>query len=143
MRTVLLLTLLLFIACQSREKGFVCGSDLSLLPKHGINGKIIEFDRMAMMDTITTILTGTLLSIETQEALPGGEIELVKDSIKYSGVSDVKGQFGFKHIPSGSYQLRCRYAGYRAYTTDTLTLMSGGIYEISIGLGSKGQDDYD
>jgi len=118
-----------------------CGSD-ELFPKYGQNSKLIEFNRVAIIDTVTAIIEGKVLGFKDNELLPGTIIRLTNEDNKYETVSNIEGDFKFYHIQTGTYRLTADFIGHRQFVKDSLHLGTGDVLNLKIGMGSIGQDDF-
>ena len=61
-------------------------------------------------------IEGYVLDRQTQEALPGANVQLKGTSL--GAATDLKGKYVINHIPPGNYQLEVSYIGYREVVLD-------------------------
>lgn len=105
-----------------------------ILPKG--ESRIIEFERIAIMDTVTAIINGQLVFIDNTENLKDGSIHLTNGMKIYKATSDSIGEFGFFHIAAGTYKLSASHVGYKELFEDSLHIGTGDIINLKIGLGA-------
>ena len=108
---------------------FSCGT----IPKLK-DGNLVKVERVGIMDTITVNVSGRVFDLHDKFGIESAEIELYNLENKYSEYCGKKGEFIFKHIPSGKYEINIYYPGYYSMK-DTIELNSGEIVELKIGLG--------
>src|ERR1035441_9739479 len=99
------LALLLVVSCTTTKTKYVCGTDINLYPKHGQDSKLIEFTKIASMDTIPSIVEGTIISFSDNEPLVFGIINLIDGVNNYEVISDSSGKFILRNIAPGNYKL--------------------------------------
>lgn len=84
------------------------------------------------MDTTTTHVSGNIFDAREKSVLEGAVVTLISKQNNYSKASNELGDFNFKHIIPGKYQITSRFLGY--YTLkDSIGLESGDIVNIKIG----------
>lgn len=72
-------------------------------------------------------LTGKVTDANTAEEVPFAQLLITgKDStVKYAVVSDLEGNYSFKHVKPGSYNLSARYVGYSDYAAKGIIINPG------------------
>jgi hypothetical protein len=133
--------MLLCVGCLTQKAVYRCGLAPENFPKYGQDSKLIKFERIAIMDTITAVIEGEIVALIDQEPMVGGIIELSNEFYQYKETSNKAGEFTFYHISAGKYKLTVGYACFRTLVKDSLYLGSGDIAELKLGMGSIGQDD--
>ncbi len=130
-----------FVGCSANKNNYRCALGAQNFPKFGQNSRVIEFKRIAIMDTITAVVEGKIVTINGSEPLPSAIVRLSNALNKWEVISDSLGQFKFYHISSGAYRLNSSNAGYRDLIKDSLYLGEGAVAQLIIGMGAIGQDD--
>lgn len=126
--------------CSSTKKNTGNGCFfLSDLPEHGQDSKIVEFKRIAIMDTVTAVINGEIFS--SAGKIDNQEILLTNKQNAYKVLSDSTGHFTFYHIQSGTYKLEVNVRLHRELKCDTLRVGTGDILNLIIAMGSMGKDD--
>ncbi len=100
------------------------------------DSKVIEKSIKDTNDKTTNLFHGDIIDIETNEKIPIVQIELSKLSNKYHTLTDSIGEFQFKNLTSGCYQVRFFYVGYKTLTIDSLVIENGKDIKVRIGLKS-------
>ncbi|NND34870.1 MAG: TonB-dependent receptor [Saprospiraceae bacterium] len=68
---------------------------------------------------------GKIIDLDTEEPLAGVTVLLSKDDLQFEAVSDIDGQFLFKDIPAGFYQLYFESLGYQPKRVVEIELNTG------------------
>jgi hypothetical protein len=137
--TILYLTVS-FWSCNTPKTNYTCGNDPTFLPKKGMKNSV-NFIETARMDTTTAVVEGYIHSLLYDEPLVFANIILRNDSTSYGAQSNLDGQFKFKHIVSGSYQLIAKSIDHRELIQDSILIGEGSINKLEIQLGFKGRDE--
>lgn len=118
----MLIYLLVFviISCSSSKNGNRCE-----------HSKIVEFRRIAIMDTVTAIVEGKIFYLNDSSAIKKAAIELTNENHNYKIVSDTTGKFEFMHIAAGTYKISTSYSELKG---DTIRLGTGDKTELKIGI---------
>jgi hypothetical protein len=95
--------------------------------------RILEFKRTAMMDTITSVLHGQVISLCSKGAIPA-IVQLVNKNNTYNTTALSNGEFKFFHIQSGSYRVTATCPGYVNLKDSSIYLGTGDVSSLKIGL---------
>jgi hypothetical protein len=96
--------------------------------------RILTLKRIAIMDTVTAVLDGQVVSLCNQQPLPAS-VQLTSTGKIYRTTATPDGRFCFLHIPSGTYLITATHPAYGRLTADTVRLGTGDCSTIKIGLG--------
>lgn len=137
----ILLLAIIAISCATKKRSNGCFFPAELSEK-GQNSKIIEFKRIALMDTVTAVILGKIFYLKDSIPTTETEITLSSRRNKYKTSPDSLGQFKFSHIKSGDYTLRVWSRLCRELNVDTIKVLDGEVKKLVIGMGEMGQDDF-
>lgn len=140
--SLLVITVCLAYSCSFFNKKAQCATSLEIFPEYGEDSRLIELDRVAVIDTATVIIYGKVIELKANEPLPITNIRLINEDSKHEAVSDIDGKFEFYHIQKGIYKLTADYIGHRQFIMDSLNLETGNVINLKIGMGSIGRDDF-
>ena len=107
-----------------------------LLPDSLI-GKIIKYERIGIMDTITAILKGSVIDLNSKTIIKNANVSLVSGLVLTPNSTSNKGLYQFNMIHAGNYRFKIIAPGYNDFEMDTLNLGTGDIKELNIGLIKK------
>lgn len=99
-----------------------------------IKSKVLKYERIAIMDTITSILKGQIIDLESKNPINNKNISITSGLVMYTDTTDNKGFYEFFMIPYGDYRMHFSLDGYYNFSLDTLHLGSGDIKELNIGM---------
>jgi hypothetical protein len=98
--------------------------------------RILVLNQTAVMDTVTAVLDGQVVSLCNQQSLPAS-VQLTSPSNMYRAVATPDGRFRFFHIPAGTYLITATCPAYSNFNADTVRLGTGVASIIKIGLGCR------
>lgn len=102
-----------------------------------IRSKILKYERVGIMDTITAILKGQIVDFESKKPIINERIAIVSGLVMYMDSTDFQGFYEFSMIPYGDYRMRLGIDNYYDFVMDTLHLGSGDIKELNLGMLRK------
>lgn len=59
-------------------------------------------------------IKGKITDAKTGEALVGATVQLEKSGKKYTTAVNLDGSYSFKNIPTGRYEIKIKYSGYKS-----------------------------
>jgi hypothetical protein len=124
----IIVLLLLSLNCSSKftnEECRACSKDES-----GIS-KLTEMERTVVFDTITVVIEGKVVDINTMNPIRDVSISINDNETK----TDRDGLFLYSHIPGGKNKLTVQSRCYQELTIDTLNLGIGCGWQMKIELG--------
>lgn len=129
---------------DSREQRILDSCEQINSSEKKVNNKF-EFNRIAIMDTVTSIVEGTVLNLSSRKSLHNVKIELINRNMNYYEVTDSLGQFKFNHIASGTYDVMVSYSNFKTIYGETIHLGAGDRSELKISIEewAKRQTDED
>ena len=104
-----------------------------LLPDSLI-GKITKYERIGIMDTITAILKGCVIDLNSKASIKSARVSLASGFELTPYSTDNNGLYQFNEIHAGNYRLKIIAPGYSDFEIDTLHLGTGDIKELNIGM---------
>ena len=82
----------------------------------------------------TAALSGSVVDVETGEALPGASVAATATDFKTGTTASLKGKFAFSALPPGTYTVAVSYIGFREKTVEGLVLDAGANEVLDIAL---------
>jgi TonB-dependent receptor len=76
------------------------------------------------------IIKGKVIDAKTGEPLVGAIVELENGQLKRESMVNLDGSFGFKNIPTGTYEVKVTYVGYRSSPEVSVSVKSDDDIEI-------------
>ena len=123
-----ILSLVVFYSCSSAKNS---KENIAITQQ----SKIVEFKRIAVMDTVTAIIDGRITSLCSGKTLPA-VVQLSNKNNAYQLTANLKGEFKLFHINAGQYKVTCTHSGYDSLK-DSINLGTGDVAEMKIGLKCK------
>ena len=102
-----------------------------------ISWKILKYERIGIMDTITATLKGQVLDLKSNMPIQDANISLISGLVLLPNMTNENGMFEYNQIHNGQYRFHIFASGYEKFEMDTLYLGTGDIKEINIGLIKK------
>ncbi|GAB5525546.1 MAG: hypothetical protein Roseis2KO_34180 [Roseivirga sp.] len=105
-----------------------------------INGKILEFDNSARMDTVLAHIQVEVLETyreSEREGIVGATVfvqNINVDSLRQGNVTDFEGMTDF-YVEPGDYDLYISFIGYNTLIVQSLSLKSGMVMELKAVMG--------
>jgi hypothetical protein len=98
--------------------------------------RVIEDKKIGIMDTITFIMNGNVIS-KLNNPISNCSVLLSNRDTTYSIITNVQGKFSFTHYPAGSYYLKIIKKGYAPLEKYKLDLGTGEIRKITVEFNEK------
>ena len=86
----------------------------------------------------TGVISGTVREANTQELLPGVAVILENTSLGAS--TDAQGRFIISNIPTGSYNLKASFIGFKPYIIYNIVVTTGNVQTYTIDLQEESQN---
>jgi len=102
-----------------------------------LSGKILKYSIVGMMDTITAIIKGTVIDLESSQPVSNANVSLISGLVLFPNSTNEDGVYQFNHINAGNYRFHLSSAEYNDFEIDTIKLKNGEIKEFNIGLIKK------
>lgn len=129
-----------FRCTSSKKVNYTCGNDPALLPN---NGKKNEVDLVETGNTEnqSALIKGYVHSLKDDEPAVFVALVLENNVHRYTASSNLDGQFSFKEVNAGTYQLTAKSTWHRHLLYDSIHIRSGLVYKLDIKLGFIGKDE--
>lgn len=103
-----------------------------------VPSKIVKKKMIGIADTVTALLSGQVIDLETKETLLYANVSLTdkKTEKVYGQATDSLGQFSIT-VPANDYEFEVNYVSYSSIKQD-LKLRTGEMKEMDIELGQGG-----
>lgn len=105
----------------------------------GQPSRLLSFERTGAAAEGTVTLQCRVIDLDDQQPMSSTVVIFTKteERTTLAGITDENGFFE-KTLPPGAYDFEVRYTGKNSFRQASNVLESGGLYVVSIGLGSSG-----
>jgi len=151
--TVLVLIAILLILDGCYVRSYHDNRSVDAYPEFGHDSKVLSFERIGKKDTTTASIEGQVFTLPDTVICESGlhatiilkkVIDVNETRICESEIFGHKGKFVFSDIPAGTYSvIGYPQAAFKRLQGDTITIEQGAIMKMIIGMGYKGQDDFE
>lgn len=105
-----------------------------VLPKTKLAVLLLLFSFTGKAQDFKQDIQGTVFNMFTNMPLIGVNLTVTKDSITWGCTTDKNGYFILKNLPTGKYELKASYIGYKNYIETNLDLRSGKSLDLRIAM---------